>query len=489
VQQDGGTLTSETKIPENLVDEFSNLICKYIDTPKVFADAVGFAMSSALLGPAFKSLWVPHGTANLFIVLSSLPGRTRRSTVQEAFEKVFKRVRKMEMFEKAKDDFLNEELNRSENKDCTQEQIRNDLSDEDLLKIEEKIEDEINNMIIEEGSTEGLIDHIENTNSNEFIITSREMGAIFQKIFKEGYEQGVGLLFSKLYYGEGSAVYLSSRGGKKGGRKIRPDLYVTMLGGMQEFRLYITEDAVRQGLARRIIIVYVPKATEWKPPINEDRANFDDELNSFADKVLERRKYLRDCIEKNGGRTIDAIIHPKVESEINDFDHKLAMKLDASPTLENIAIQSRWEHLFKLSFCYEIAKNRELRGSEDSGFHVLITPDSYDRAKAFLDVVDQNSKGEIDSISDVSDKSVNIRVPTERLYSLAVQKGPSGIRVTELLQATHWRSKYAFEMALELKQQGRLRIESRQGKTKPSTYFIAIPEDQREEGNGFVVPK
>lgn len=488
-------MSSESKIPEeNLVDEFSNLIQKYIDTPKVFADAVGFGLSSALLGPFFNSLWVPHGTPNLFIILSSLPGRTRRSTLQSAFERVYKRVHRTEMLGKITEDYVSEELKKEENKDCTPEEFEKNLSEEDRWKINQKVEDEIRNMIIEEGSTEGLIDHIENTDSDEFIITSREMGGVFLKMFKDGYEQGVGLLFSKMYYGEGATVYLSSRGGKKGGRKIKDGLYVTMLGGMQEFRQYITEDAIRQGLARRIIIVYVSKAKEWMPPIDERRQSFDDELDVFADKIIERRKYFRErqnsmsptCNRK----TLDIIFHPEVEKNINAFDHELALKLDASPTLENIAKQSGWEHLFKLSACYEISKVKNLRGLDKDIPHVLICPDSYERAKVFLDIVNENSKGEIDGISDIPKKTVNIRTPLERLFNLALEKGSDGITVTELLHKTHWFSEDLWKLAMELKQQGRMKMETRQGKTKKSTFFTAITEDQKAEvGDDFVVQK
>jgi len=468
---------------ENLVDEFSNLIRKYIDTPKEFADAVGFGLSSALLGPFFKSLWVPHGTPNLFIILSSLPGRTRRSTVQDAFERVYTKVHKTEKMEKAIEDFVSEELKKEENKNRTAEQIRDNISDEDCQKIEDKVDDEVQNLIIEEGSSEGVIDHIEGTNSNEFIITSREMGEVFRKIFKEdGYQSGVGLLWSRLYYGEGCTVYLSSRGGKKGGRKIRKNLYVTMLGGMQEFRLYITEDAVRQGLARRIIIVYVPKAKEWKPPISEERENFHTELDDFADKIIERRKYLCEALEVNRG-TLDIIVHPEVERKINEFDHEWALKLDSSPTLENIAKQSEWEHLFKLAACYEIAKMKEVRGSESEKieYHVLIAHDSYDKAKAFLDLVNENSKGEIDVISDIPAKTVNVKIPEERLYGIIADSGKAGISKTKLEQRTGWKSDEVGDLVIRLIRQGRIKCEVDKTATKPKNIFTAIPCEPMEE--------
>lgn len=480
---------------ENLVDEFSDLIRKYFDTPKVFADSAGWAISSALLGPYFFCPMVPKeaGKSNLFMILSSLPGRFRRSTVLACFDKVYGSVYRTEWLDEVTDEYVSGELKKPENKERSSEEIRKNLSSKQKADIEYRLDEKIDHIIIGEGSLEGMIDHIEEAKSREYIITSREMGGMFQKIFdKNSYENNVGTLLSMLYYGEGFIMHLSSRGGKKGGRRVPPGLFVTMLGGMQEFKLYIGESAIRQGFARRPIIVFVPKADDYKYPINEDRTSFEGELNDFIEKVIERRKIIRDYVEKINGRPITMMIHPQVEKEINEFDRALAMKLDASPTLENITKQSGWEQLFKLSFCYEIAKNKKLSVSEtDKGTFVetLIMPDSYKRARAFLDVVYKNSKGEIDGISDVPDKSVNIRIPSDRLFNLALEQGSNGIRVRELLQSTGWYSEYAWKIALELKDLGRLKIESRPGKTKPSTYFIAITEDQKAEGDDFAVPK
>lgn len=456
----------------NFVDEFSKLLTTYIDTPKIFADAAAFALTSTLIGPYFESHWVPHGTCNLFIVLSSIPGRTRRSTIQSAVEHVYKRVKKRQMIDTFRRDKKFE-----------------GASDEELNEAAEKF---VLDTIIEEGTVEGLTDHIQDTPSKTFFIASKEFGEVFERIFRKGgYEQGVALIYSRLYYGEGSSVFLSGRKkGAKTHRTIPNGLYVTMLCGMQEFKLYVTEEAIRQGLARRLLIVYVQKSQEWLPPISEKRKNFNEELNKFADRLYDYIQHIQRALKHNQSivfeanemraeenqlkipETIDIIIRADVEDAINKFDKEMTSLLDENPTLENIALQSGWEHLFRLAACYEIAKPNCLHQlSSDEPYEVILQSDSYERARKFLDIIRSNTIGKIDSILDKKIQPRQIEDPVKRLYSIIKQHMPNGASRTQLLQRTQWESEDLDKCVFRLLELEEIVIENQPTKGRPKSIF------------------
>jgi hypothetical protein len=79
---------------EDLIDRFKNILIKYSDTPEEFAEAGGYSVISATAGRFFKSKYEFKGRPNTWIIISSIPGRMRRSTVLEAVDYVINRVNK-----------------------------------------------------------------------------------------------------------------------------------------------------------------------------------------------------------------------------------------------------------------------------------------------------------------------------------------------------------------------------------------------------------
>jgi len=214
---------------ENLIDSFVDFTKNYVDSPIEFVEAAGYSLISAVMGEFLTSEWLPSLTRrpNLWIVLSSIPGRMRRSSLNAIYDPIYREGKKVVLRERAENE---EELER-------------------LVELSK----------IEEGSPEGVIDHIEYTGFDAYHYESSEFGIILKKIMAQGWQYGVGKVISKLVYGEGGTVYLSRRSDKKSLRILRSGLYCDGFLGLQEFYLYITEEMIRQGLIRRFFIIYVPK--------------------------------------------------------------------------------------------------------------------------------------------------------------------------------------------------------------------------------------
>ncbi len=384
---------------ENLIDRYYNIVSEYCDAPEVFIRASGYHLVSSLLGRFLSSKNFPGRPVigivpNVWFILSSIPGRTRRSTVHNCDSYVYKKTLK---------DFLEDD----ENKDRI-----------------------IEDSVIEEGTPEGIADHIVESNRDlnlkHYDIQSPEFGGVFKKTQKGNYEEGLPTAFSKLYSGEGGTAYLSKRGSGSGLRRIPYGLYVTMFAGMQKPEHYLKEFMIGQGLLRRIMICYVPTRNitmkGWKPPGRMDKVSPYEELEDISNSLVEKMNDYKKIIEDSDSsrNTIEANFHPRLIEEINKVARKCDEKLSGrDETLLDIYQQSLWEHYAKISIL-ESASRGNIEDNE-----LFVSMKDGDRAREFLRVIQQQNEEIVDSVHKSYD-IVSYKKPSDRWYSYILSAGPNG---------------------------------------------------------------
>jgi len=209
-------------------DKYVKYVIEITDTPTEFIEASAFHLLSSILSRYFFLPGISmHTRPNVMFLMSSIPGRTRRSTLTDIDRRVYK------------------------------------LSYKHLVETndEDKIEQVVSDSIIEEGSAEGIMDGIidyrkKATGPYNIDYQSTEFGDILKMMSGKGknYNRGVARIISKTYCGEGGKMNLSTRGGKKN-RYLLSGTYSTMFAGMQKAQLYIDPYHAEQGLLRRIIMV------------------------------------------------------------------------------------------------------------------------------------------------------------------------------------------------------------------------------------------
>ena len=361
---------------EDLIETITKKFMDYTDAPEVFIRGAAYYIISATLGSYFRNSFVPLGCQrpNVWIVLSSIPARTRRSTVQRLSYSIFK----------------------------------------DVVGGEQA-----NNMTIEDGTPEGIMDAICEFESESYTIQSTEFGSILSKMRRREYSIGISSLLSKLYYGEGGKQNLSTRGGKEGLRVLPENRYVTMLTGLQEPQLYFTPEMLHQGLLRRLLVIYVDSADRWKPPIDSlrERFNCEDIVNSLRLK--------REGFEKFE-KKIPVILVDEAEEKINAFSKELDATLDEKRDDLSIYRQSLWEHELKLATLHAIASSDPVAGS------LLVSVDDVERAEKFLELNYFGMERVIESLG-MEDEIVRTSTSMLRkIYRRIEEAGPDGLALDEL---------------------------------------------------------
>ena len=324
--------------------------------------------------------------------------------------------------------------------------------------------------IIEEGTPEGIMDNIEETNLDSYAIMNSEFGLVLQKIATKGYEFGVSTLFSKLYDGEGGAMYLSKRT-KKGRLRVVPDdLYVTMLCGMQEPNLYITPNMVRQGLLRRIILIYVkPEDLEgWKPLYRMRLSGVYDELDEFAEKVFDKMRYFKELSSKFFPFVILVAFKPSVVNELNEYGRRIDDEIRANPEgLISIHKQDYALHLGKLAVVRAIGKGKIQQLGEN--YVIMVDEDDYAKAKDFLERATRNIDEVLMSLGEVKRPVTLSDEPIERIYHIIKKKGE--ISRQELYHKAKMTASELEEILATLIRQGRIAPKVVNTKYKPTTIY------------------
>jgi len=333
----------------NFYDDYVKYVSGRIDSPLVFIEASGFHLLSATLSRYFQYAYIQHKTKpNTMFVLSSIPGRTRRSTLASIDRSVYSLV--------------------------YQEIVKPMDAKTDKKKL-------VYDSIIEEGSPEGILDGIGDYVKKVYgpyniDYQSTEFGDVMKTMSGKNasYHRGVARIISKTYYGEGTKINLSKHGGKS--RFLEEGVYSTMFGGMQKANLYIDPYHVEQGLLRRIILV-TPKDYRYKPfldPFRErdrDMSGFSDQIKAIHDKITP--------IFKRLGEEIPVVPLPNVEAKLNEIDEQRATAVAKDDSYENLIKQSDSEHLLKLATLLAINE------CNISGDRLHVNIKHYEKAKDFFD--------------------------------------------------------------------------------------------------------
>ena len=294
----------------NLIQKYLNIIQKYSDAPVIFLEAGGYQIISTLLGRFFllKDVKIPR--PNTWFIICSIPGRMRRSSALDY-------------------------ANRIIFSGLTEYYFRHDGDIEFADRLRKfRLSD------IEEGSPEGIVDRIQEgiaEGINCYHMTSTEFGGVLQRISGKGYEKGVDSLLSKLYYGESFNQSLSRRSGARS-RYIPKGMYVTMYSAMQEPSLYLSESMSRQGLLRRIKLIWEKSEdidmNNWKPPFEKNYNNIWEELKEFA--LNDILPFMLEYCTKDKLREIK--FTPEVKERINEDSYKIDKALKNDPSDFNIYI-------------------------------------------------------------------------------------------------------------------------------------------------------
>lgn len=437
------------KKTKDLIDEFVAIVEPWCDAPINFIEAGGYHLVSDCLGRFFYAPGLPQeARPNLWMILSSIPGRMRRSSVQHYVDYVRK---------KALTQFY---------------EGTTTLSATEIKQL-------IRETTIEEGTPEGIADQIQDADQDVFAVESVEIGTVFLRTQDTSYMSGVLGLFSKLYYGEGGAVSLSRRGGKKGIRLIPEGLFVTLFAGMQEPWLYIKRMMIRQGLLRRLMILYVEKNPRHLPPVNPYRGQIYDDLRLYAKKLaklmLEFNKETWHYSRKHQVELIPMEFFPSVLGWINTLSGKLDATIDEGSNDLNIYNQSLWEHQAKLAMVRRIAaKYLEKLGSHPKpGMQVRVT--DYKRAEEFLDPITEKTETVIDNLDTTEAPLPSFETHLQKLYRKIAVTGDEGLVLSKTYNALKGvKSKQMNELLGTLIIQGKIERAEVQTGGRPKTVYKAV---------------
>lgn len=427
----------------DLIEDFVSIEKRYTDAPEVFLEAAGYWLVSQLLGRFFICYRMKgNPQPNMWFVLSSIPGMTRRSTVVNHALHVYKKA--MEEYYEM----------RGVGKD--KEMPANKL---------------ISGSLIEDGTPEGIADHITEMKGHlkMYAIVSPEFGIVFQKMQTRDYAMGVSALFSKLYYGEGGSQYLSKRGGKKGLRYIPPGLYVTMFTSMQEAKHYLRPEMMRQGLLRRITIIYVK-------PEDLSEENYKDyiEMNGSKDHEKELDTLAKEFVKRmdeytnlSTERHLEITTHPNVLEMINKVGRERWLACKGHPDNVNIYFQSMHEHLAKLSMLKSIAEGKLISLEGHPTQIISISPEHAKGARDFLERCNKNTEDLILELSMIREPIRTHEDPINRVYRYILSAGKEGIGRSEIYRKANMLSKDLDEILKTLTDQKRIRPDTKTGRKGP----------------------
>jgi len=409
----------------DLLENYIARVSKRLDAPKVFIEASAYHLVSSLLGRYFRCSFIP-GTPhvgfrpNTWFLLSSIPGRTRRSTVSNSSTYVYKEVLKNHIVQCG---FIDNNADNQPN----DEENKKKRSDNEIAK------EHVDDTIIEEGSPEGIMDHIDITSkyTGAYAISSSEFGSVLSNIQNKDYQKGVSTLLSKLYYGESGTVMLSQRGKdkspdqKRGKRHIPEGLYVTMFCGMQEPKYYLSPIMVGQGLMRRIMLLYIKTSDmtmeTWKKPLEPAREEYYEEFRGIISDFNERMKTYQEITQDmHGINLIDTIF---VDTEfINNFARKWDERLITEESYYNIYMQGYWEHLTKLSMLHAISRN----GLDKKTGLLRVDREDCRRANDFLTRATKYGQEAIENLGYIEDTVRSTVEPQMRVLNI-IKEYPDGV--------------------------------------------------------------
>ena len=314
----------------------------------------------------------------------------------------------------------------------------------------QQIDEIISKRFIETGSYEGIVKHISELQNEfeEFFIISTEWGGVLQLMKNREYMTGFATLLSKLWSGEEHLPRLVHET-----RYIRGGLYVTALLGMQEPWLYIDNWLFRQGLMRRVLLIYQEPEdkTRWLPPLDMGRIVHYDELRDIGEEIAEL------MISYEEANPVEARFSSEAFNMINQYAQQVEAELRQQGGTGNWTLyyQNMWDHLVKLSVIHSISRYTEPAQTQ-SGFVIYV--ESID-VKAALSLINRHlekAKKAI-TLSGVPVKTAEITVSEpaeETVKSIIEATGDRGIDSKNLLRATKMKKKEVKEIVVNLVEKG-----------------------------------
>lgn len=380
----------------NLIQKYLDITQKYSDAPEIFLEAGAYHIISTLLGRFFFLKDIKIRRPNTWFIISSIPGRMRRSSALDYANNVIYSALMEYYYRQDASIDINDGLSKFR------------LSD------------------IEEGSPEGIVDRIQEgieEGVNSYHITSSEFGGVLQKIAGKGYEKGVDSLLSKLYYGESFNQSLSRRGGGRS-RDIPKGMYVTMYSAMQEPSLYLSESMSRQGLLRRIKIMWVkPEDIDmknWKSPFEKGYDDIWDELKEYA--VNDIVPLMQEYYSKDNLKEIR--FTPEVKEKVEGEARRIDEELLNDPSDLNLYMQTQWEYQVKVSVLEAIAE-----GDKNIDY---ATYRHLDTANSFLKKANRNTPDMMKTLAMIH-KEKHTEDKLERVRRKITRAGAEGIRYSDIL--------------------------------------------------------
>ncbi|MHA2402270.1 MAG: hypothetical protein ACXADH_04700 [Candidatus Kariarchaeaceae archaeon] len=405
-----GVINYDSTLMDNtsLISEYMTIFHKYIDAPDTYALGSSIFLTSTLLGRFFKDTGTTNGLRpNVFILFSSIPGRMRRSTVINKAKLVYYH---------AYSTFLHQYPKPLRYPD-----------QESSLTIKQFLQQSK----VETGSFEGLIDHIQEAeNCNEFAILAPEFGITVNTMHNKSYGSNVAQFYSSAYYGEEFTMHLSQRGGKRGTRYLRPNIYVTMLAAMQEPELYFKEYDFRQGIMRRIVTDYKPSNNNWKPPILKARRHMEAELKQLASKYADRMLKYRTMLDKYNVDYIPIQAEERVITSINRIAKHIDTQVNKNPSNFNIYRLGWWENAYKIAILFAIDRDAITIEPTRNLFQqtplLHVTMEDYKQAVHYLREATCHSEDMIRKIGTREQPIRTQRRSLEYVYNIIYSKGRLG---------------------------------------------------------------
>lgn len=434
----------------NIIDEFVKVTKDKTDAPIEFIYATAYHLVSNMLGRYFFCPTLPpfNKRPNLWFLLSSIAGAFRRSTILGQEKLVYSEV---------------------------------------LQSIKEPYENILESQIAE-GSVEGVADQIYSASSkgiNTFAIKNPEFGGTLKRMQKEKYMSGVQNFYCALYSGEGYAFSLSRR--QAYFKRIIPDgLYVTMLASMQDPDQYLARPQIRQGLLRRIQIIYATESDRWLP-FSTERYDEKKDYGLIINEISSRMPLFKEIITTSPivdhfktARFIPMIPVSDVDDKWNEVARQIDNDARSNPSDYNIYKQAYIEANAKLSLVYAIADIdtayvNEARKS-DPEFNVPIQMKHYLQSKKFLDTYSGKMKKVIDELPEFETKIRTYKNATEQAYSAIFEAGVDGITTTRFSKRFQYWGSTKTQILSSLLESGRVfqRIKPSTGGRKAIVYVADV---------------
>lgn len=376
-------MTEDVIINDTIVDVVRALE-KYIDAPRSFLLGGAYWLNSALLGQFYRCEDIPSSMPNVWYVMSSIPGRTRRSSVMSAYVTIYRKVMSNYLEKTGTVGLINQLLKEDFEMLPEKEQQKKKNRPEYINNMTY-----IENTRLEEGTPEGIMDAIqyayENYQIESFHFTNPEFGGTLDQMGRKGSPYGISRIMSLLWSAEPGKVNLSMRSDKGSVRYVPEGLFVTLFAGMQEPWTYVDKRSIKQGLMRRAPVDYVLAHDRYLPLIAYNRRLYKAAIDAIADKLTERMLQIHQWKQDYAYEYLHANFDHDASAPVNKYDELWNRKVDQHGTLVNIMLQSKGVHLSKYAIVRALA-----RGTFTDEGNIFASTLDVEESKNFLETITRN---------------------------------------------------------------------------------------------------